>query len=325
MAGRPLLILLVVVVAVGALAPGAAGQGTSFPECPPGSPPLPPPAVDVSGSPATERVTAGRPFTIEYDAPIGVIVQDTLGPAGTTFLGNDAGGSSLEPTVPAAGPAGFTVRYYSADARRGTECVQRLAFTVPVEVGDLLPARIGYGLGDRIGRGERYVKLPRKGILANTNVFAGLSWTCSETTALVPVVAELRGGRDLRRAPSPTSPLARLAIPDPCQLKDAAAGVPGAVLRFDGGSAVDEGDRALAVEHRRKTGARYWLRITQGDRLLGELRYYVAFRPAARRFSAVWVLAPEAAFERARCRRPRRGDPTIPLGFRKFPIPPCPR
>jgi hypothetical protein len=102
-----------------------------------------------------------------------------------------------------------------------------------------------------------------------------------------------------------------------------AAPAPGATLRFYGDPDVDAGERTLAVQHRFKGGARYWLRITQAGRLIGQLRYYTAFRAQRGRFAATWVIAPEAAFEAARCRRPRREDPQTPLGFRKFPIPPC--
>ena len=37
------------------------------------------------------------------------------------------------------------------------------------------------------------------------------------------------------------------------------------------------------------------------------------------------MIAPEAAFETARCHKPKRGHAGPPLGFRKWPIPPCPR
>jgi hypothetical protein len=280
----------------------------------------------VQGSPATpQRVVAGRPFEISYDTALGVIVYDTVALAPGTIFDGPPTGSSAAPTVPAAGPAQFTARYYSADARPGQECTQSLTFIVAVEAGDPLPARIGYALGDWIGRGERYKRLPRQGVLWDGDPFTGFSYRCSPTTALVPVLPSCGPERDLRRKPSATSPVARLTLADPCQVKAAAAPATGAVLRFSGGSEADEGERALAVEHRRKQGARYWLRITQAGRLLGELRYYVAYRPPAHRFGATWVIAPEAAFERARCRRPPREDPDVPLGFRKFPISPCPR
>jgi hypothetical protein len=147
-------------------------------------------------------------------------------------------------------------------------------------------------------------------------------WPCTATTARVPVVAELRAERDLRRKPTIASPVATLTVPDPCGPAAATAAPAGARLRL---ANIFDNTWILAGEHRAKAGARYWLRITQAGRLLGQLRYYMGFRPQATRFASIWVIAPEAAFERARCRRPKREDPEVPLGWRKFPIPPCPR
>ncbi len=304
------------------LAGGAAGQATSVPACPPGSPALPAPTVSVSGSPATpERVVAGRSFTVEYDAR-DVVVQDTLGPPGTTFASNDPTGGLISPTVPAAGPAVFTVRYYDINATAAAACTQSTTFTVNVELGDLISARIGYSEGPTIKLIGKYARLPRRGDLTGGAPVAGLLFPCTDTTARVPVVAELRIERNLRRAPSVTSPLTTLTLPDPCGPKPSTALARGARIRH---ANIFDSSWTVAVEHRLTGGARYWLRITQAGRLLGQLRYYAAFRPAATRFAEVWVIAPEAAFERARCRKLSRGDPTNPLGFRKFPIPPCPR
>ena len=305
-----------------AVAATGAGQAGRFPPCPPGAPALPPPTQTVTGDPGSpERIVAGRPFTIEYDSNQ-VAVQDTVGPPGTTFSSNDATGGLIAPTVPAAGPAVFTVRYTDIAATAATACTQSASFTVDVGPGDLLAPRIGYSEGPTIKLIGKFARLPRRGDLTGGAPVAGLLFPCTDTTAKVPLLAELRVERNLRRRPSAASPLTTLALPDPCGPKPSAAAAPGARLRH---ANIFDNSWTVAAEHRFTGGARYWLRITQAGRLLGELRYYVAFRPAATRFSAVWVIAPEAAFERARCARPRRGDPTIPLGFRKFPIPPCAR
>jgi hypothetical protein len=80
------------------------------------------------------------------------------------------------------------------------------------------------------------------------------------------------------------------------------------------------------VEHRFKRGARYRLRITQADRVLLQLRYYVAFGRKQTMFvQKAWVIAPEAAFKAARCRKRAPGDARDPLGYQNYPIPPCPR
>jgi hypothetical protein len=299
----------------------AAGQAPfAPPDCPSGTPPIPAPGVTVEGSPASPRVIAGRPFSIEYDPPVGVIVHDTVGPAGATFAFGDATGSSIEPTVAAAGPAAFAVRYYDANVPEAAACLHSLPFTVPVEVGDLVPGGMGISPGRFVGRIR---KLPARGELVNTaTVAAGTVWNCSSTTALLPVAAELRIENDLRRRPSQASTVIRLEVADPCATRPAIASGPGVRLRFTGGFAADEGERAFLVQHLRKRGARYALSASQAGRALGRLRYYVAFRPQRGRFGAVWVIAPEAAFSRARCRKPPSSQP---LGFRNFPIPACPR
>ncbi|HSJ73168.1 MAG TPA: hypothetical protein VK904_02530 [Miltoncostaeaceae bacterium] len=124
-------------------------------------------------------------------------------------------------------------------------------------------------------------------------------WECSATTGRIAVTAELFVERALARRPGRASQAGRLTIDDPCGTQSTtAARAPGATLRFSGGPDADGGERTLAVQHRLKQGVRYWLRITQAGRV-GQLRYYVAFRPQAARFAAVWVIAPEAAFEAA--------------------------
>jgi hypothetical protein len=318
MRGAPLriaLVLLALAAPAAALASTAAGQ-VSFPACPPGTPPLPVPVPKAQGSPASpERVVAGKPFSIRYETNLGVVVQDTLAPPGTSFAFNDPGGSEVSLTVPAAGPAQFTVRYWSIDAPRGAECTQSLTFTVNVEVGDLLVPRGGYAQSPSI-----FARVPRKGVLRGRETpVVGIVFICRETTASVPVVADLRVERNLRRRPSAASPGATMTVPDPCSRTPTTVLAPGARLRHASGETV-------TVEHRFRKGARYWLRITQADRVLFQLRYYVAF---GRKFTMFvqpsWVIATEAAFEAARCRRLSRGDLRDPLGYQKYPIPPCPR
>jgi hemin uptake protein HemP len=301
---------------------GGAGAQASAPPCAPGTPPLPPPTVNATGDPSSpERIVAGRPFTIEYDSRE-VVVQDTAGPPGTTFSSNNATGELIGPTVPTPGTAVFTVRYFAIGATAATACTQSTTFTVNVELGDLVSARIGYAEGPTIKLIGRFDRLPKRGALTGGAPVAGLLFPCTDTTARLPIVAELRIERNLRTKPSVASPLRTLTLPDPCGPKPSAALARGARIRH---ANIFDNTWTVAVEHRFGKGARYWLRITQSGRLLGQLRYYVAYRPQARRFAEVWVIAPEAAFEQARCNPPRRGDPTRPLGFRKFPIPPCPR
>jgi hypothetical protein len=321
---RIALVVLALAAAGAALASTAAGQQASYPACAPGTPPLPQPTVSVVGSSATPgRVVAGRPFEISYDEPPGVIVHDTLAhTAGTTFH-EPPTSSSVATTVGIAGPAAFTVRYYDSDAPLAARCTQSLTFTVAVEAGDLITARIGYAQGTTVRFIAGFKRLPRRGVLLiGGGPITGVLFPCTDTTALLPVVAELRVERALRRKPSTGSPLTTLTIPDPCGPKRTTVAGLGVRLRHTG---VFDEYWTVAVEHRFTGGARYWLRITQAGRLVGQLRYYTAHRPAARRFAETWVIAPEAAFERARCKRPPRGSDSAPLGFRKFPIPPCPR
>jgi hypothetical protein len=184
-----LLAALLAAATLAALAPGASGQGFSPPPCPPGTPPLPQPTVTVEGSTATPaRVVAGRPFEISYDAPLGVIVHDTLAHAPSTTFDGPADGPSASPTVPVPGPAGFTVRYYSAAARPGQECTQSFSFTVNVELGDLLPSGMGYAEGPTVKLIGRLPKLPRRGALVGAAPVTGLLGQCTPTTARLPVV-----------------------------------------------------------------------------------------------------------------------------------------
>ncbi|MCV4698512.1 hypothetical protein OFB92_35910, partial [Escherichia coli] len=74
-------------------------------------------------------------------------------------------------------------------------------------------------------------RLPRVGILTSGAPVAGMLWPCAEATAVVPVVAELRVERNLRRRPSASSPLTTLTLPDPCG-RDSFAPGPVASLRY---------------------------------------------------------------------------------------------
>jgi hypothetical protein len=324
---RIALVALALAVAWAAVTATATAQGTAPPPCPPSTAPLPPPGVTAEGPSrdAPSKIVAGRPFTITYDERAVGVYDTAAGTPGTTL--DSPLGSLLTVTVPTPGPASFTVRYFDANATRTTACLQSSVFTINVEAGDPVTGRTGAieGREPRWPRGGP-PRLPKNGFLASGPPFVGVLWACSATTGRVPVTAELFVERALTRKPGLTSQAGRLTIDDPCGTQSTtAARAPGATLRFYGGPDADAGERTLAVQHSFKQGARYWLRIMQAGRLIGQLRYYTAFRAQRGRFAAVWVIAPEAAFEAARCRRPKRGDDRVPLGFRKFPIPPCPR
>jgi len=302
---------LTVVVAGGAmLAGGAAGQAP-YPPCPPGTAPIPPPTVTVKGDPGSPgRFVAGRPFSIEYGGE--AIVEETAGPPGTTFSSNDLLGATV--TVAAPGPNVFTARYH--DDPPG--CSQTFSYTVDVEIGDLISPRGGYAEGP-VTEISRFDRVPRKGALTLQAPVAGVQFVCTDTTGRIPVVVDLRVERNLRRAPSAASPGATMTVPDPCSRTGATVLAPGARLRHARGDIV-------AVDHRFRRGARYWLRITQADHVLFQLRYYVAFGRKQTMFvQKAWVIAPEAAFEAARCRKRPRYDTRYPLGYQNYPIPPCPR
>jgi hemin uptake protein HemP len=302
---------LTVVVVGGAVVAGVAAGQAPYPPCPPGAAPIPPPNVTVRGDPGSPgRFVAGRPFSIEYGGES--IVEETTGPPGTTFSSNDLIGATV--IVAAPGPAVFTARYH--DDRVG--CSQTFSYTVTVEAGDVLSPRGGYADGP-VGEIGRFARLPRKGALTSQAPVAGVQFICTDTTGPIPVVAELRVERNLRRAPSAASPGATMTVADPCRTTGSAVLAPGARLRHVRGEIV-------AVEHRFRRGARYWLRITQAGRVLLQLRYYVAFGRKQTMFvQKAWVIAPDAAFQAARCRKRARGDTRDPLGYQNYPIPPCPR
>ena len=116
--------------------------------------------------------------------------------------------------------------------------------------------------------------------LASGTALLGTVWRCSATTGAVPVAVELFAERSLRKRPSVTSPVVRLTVADPCQTTGAVArAAPNALLRFYGSSPYSDDERVVTVQHRSKAPARYWLRISQAGRVLGQLRYYVALRP----------------------------------------------
>jgi hypothetical protein len=313
--------LVVALAAACALLAGSSPRADAqapLPDCAPGTPPLPVPVVKVEADPGNAgRIVAGRFFTIEYDDPaLTVAVQNTVLPPGAVIDGTDDG-NFITLALPAAGAIPLTAKYY--DLEHNGTCVQSLTYTVNVEAGDLVPA----GIGATEGGGPTFKKLPKVGINTGGLPSVGLSWLCTGTQAVVPVSAVLREERVLRKRPSVTSKTLRIDLPDPCSTKSVTVTSPGVVMRFLAFRYVDEGDRVISVEHRARHGRRYWLQILQGTRVLGSLRYYVAWRPQNLSRPAAWVVAPEAAFEKARCKRPRAFE--APLGLHKYPLPPCVR
>jgi hypothetical protein len=305
---------LAVVVAGGAVLAGGAAAQAPLPPCAPGTVPVPPPTVTVMGDRGSpSRFVAGRPFVIEYGGD--AIVEETTGPPGTTFTANDQ--VEADATVAAPGPAVFTARYH--DGLVVASCSQTFSFTVQVEAGDLLSPRAGFGEGP-VGQTGMFERVPRKGALTLLPPTVGIQFVCFDTTGRIPVVVDLRVERNLRRAPSAASPGATMTVADPCGPTSSTVLAPGVRLRY-------LKQEVVAVEHRFRKGARYWLRVTQADRVLFQMRYYVAFGRKNTMFvSKAWVIAPDAAFEAARCLRKRpRYDTRYPLGYQNYPIPPCPR
>ena len=308
------------------LAAPAAGQAPAFPACPPSTTPLPAPTVTAQSlaRDTPSRIIAGRRFSLDYDDTT-VAVQDTSSATpGTTF--DSPLGDLPTVVVPTPGPAVFTVRYFDINATRAAACVWSAAFTVDVEAGDPVSGRLGAieGPEPRFPRGGP-PRLPARGLLTDGRPLVGLVWNCTGSTGRVPLVADLFVERRLTRPPAEASPAGRLTLDDPCDTRSVvAARAPGALLRFYGGPDPD-GERVLTAVVSSPRPARFWLRITQAGRLVAQSRYFVAFRPQNGRFPALYVIAPDAAFEAARCRRPPRGRQEFPLGFRKWSIPPCPR
>ena len=324
-----LLLVAALAAAAGWLAATAASQAPpGFPACPPGSPALPAPAASAQGraQDAPSRIIAGRPFDISYADGV-TYPQDTLAGSPGIAIEGFGQGSSVTATVAAPGPATFVVRYVDANATRQTACVQSAAFTVNVEAGDPVTGRLGAieGPEPRWPRSGP-PRLPKKGFLSAGPPLVGLQWPCSGTTGRIPVVAEVFVERRLAKKPTEASPAGRLTVDDPCGTENThVARAPGATITWYGGPEADGGERDLTVVTSFKKGARYWVRITQAGRLLAQARFFTAFRAARGNLPPIWVIAPEAAFEAARCHKPRRGIDAAPLGFRKWPFPPCPR
>ncbi len=312
--------------AAGWLAASAAGQSDLYPPCAAGVPAPPPPTVVVEASrDAPSRLIAGRPFNVNFTGDDSYADSLEAAVPGTVF--DDPRGGTVSVTVPTAGVASFTVRYIAANATRANACTWAHTFTLTVEEGDPVVAKLGAieGPDARWPRGGP-PKLPRRGILVSGRPLVGLQWRCTGTSSRVPLVAQLFVERRLGRSPTEASPAGRLDVPDPCA-EDVVlrARPPGALLTFFGGTDVDSGDRDLTAVVSYRGGARYWLRVTQGTRVLGQSRFFVAYKGQAGRFPALYVLAPEASYVAATCNRPRRGDDLFPLGFRKWPFPACRR
>ena len=306
---------------IGAAAGTAQNAAPVLPDCPAGTPAPAPPVVTVTGSSrSASRLVAGRPIEVQYDDPALVVaVQETIGPPGTTFDG-DAGGSSATMTLPAAGAIPVTAKYY--DVRNGT-CVHGLTYTLTVDAGDLVPAGVGATREFSPRGGFEMRRLPRAGDYDGGPVTVGLVLPCDGAKAVVPLSVALHQERNLRRRPSASSPTVRLDVPDPCDTPTrVVASLPGVRLFYVNTSRADEGERFLVAQILTKGPRRFWVEFAQGARRLGSLRFYTAWKPQNGGFPKGWVVAPEAAFERARCRRP---PSDTPLGFRDWPFPPCVR
>ena len=294
-----------------------AAQSAPLPPCPPGTPAPPPPTVaahlSAVGSPA--RLVAGRPIDIEYDDPnLAVTVQSTTGPPGTVVQSDD--GDAVTLTLPAPGLITLTAQYL---VLRGGTCTFPFTYTLDVTPGDLVPAGVGATRGFSPRGGFTFTKLPRFGDFDGLKPAAGLVFRCDGAKAPVPLSLVLSAERRLARRPSEASPSIRLDVPDPCTTRTTRVVGLGARLWFVNTDRPDEGERFLAVEVTTTAPTRYWARFAQDVRPLGSLRFYTAWKPQNGRFPKGWVMAPEAGFERARCRRP---PPLTGLGFRRWPIPP---
>jgi hypothetical protein len=311
--------LAATVLALSAASYGAA-QSARLPACPPGTPAPAPPTVRATlsavGSP--ERLVAGRPISIEYDDPnLAVSVQSTTGPPGTVVQFDD--GNLVTLTLPAPGRVALTAAYYAT--RDGT-CTHGFTYELDVTAGDLVPAGVGATRGFSPRGGFRFAPLARFGDYDGSRPAAGLVFSCDGAKAPVALSVVLSHERNVRRRPSATSPTVRLDVPDPCTTRTRSVAGLGARLWFVSHDRPDEGERFFAVEVSTRAPARYWVRFAQDVRPLGSLRFFTDWKPQRGRFSAGWVMATEAGFERARCRRPPF---TSGLGFRPWGLPPCPR
>jgi hypothetical protein len=301
----------------------AAAHGTAqlgpLPPCPPGTPVPPPPGVHATlaavGSP--ERLVAGRPITVEYDAASGTAVHSTTVPPGTVVDIDD--GNAITMTLPAPGQVALTANYY---AFSNETCVHSFAYTLDVKPGDLVPAGVGATRGFSPRGGFRFTKLAKFGDYDGLKPAAGLVFACDGAKAPVPLSLVLGAERRLTRRPTEASPTIRLDVPDPCTTKTTRVVGLGLRLWFVSHDPPDEGERFLALEVTTKVPARFWARFAQDARPLGSLRFFTAWKPQNGRFPSGWVMATEAGFERARCHRP----PSITgLRFRPWKLPPCPR
>ncbi len=297
---------------------GAAQLGP-LPPCPPGTPVPPPPTVSATlaavGSP--ERLVAGRPIDVRYDAASGTAVNSTSPPPGSVVEVDD--GNAITLTVPTPGQVALTANYYAFDDET---CTFPFTFTRDVQTGDPVPAGVGATRGFSPRGGFTFAALPRFGDLDVLKPAAGLVFRCDGAKAPVPLSLVVAVERRLPRRPSKASPTVRLDVPDPCVTPTRRVVGLGVRLWFVGRDRPDEGERFLALEVTTKAPTRVWARFAQGARSLGALRFYTAWKPQNGRFAAGWVMAPEAGFERARCRRP---PAATGLGFRRWPLPPCPR
>jgi hypothetical protein len=312
-----------VALAAGSLALIAASHGTAqsgpLPPCPPGTPVPPPPTVTATlaaaGSPA--RLVAGRPITIEYEPAQGTAVERTTGPPGTAVDIDD--GNAVTLTLPAPGQVAMSATYYSF----GNEtCAHPFAYTLDVTPGDLVPAGVGATRGFSPRGGFRFTKLAKFGDYDGLKPSAGLVFACDGAKAPVPLSLVVHTERRLAKRPTAASPSIRLDVPDPCTTKTTRVVGLGMRLWFVSHDRPDEGERFFALEVTTKAPARFWARFAQDARPLGSLRFFTAWKPQNGRFPRGWVMATEAGFERARCRRPPF---TTGLGFRRWPLPPCPR
>ncbi len=296
-----------------------AAQSPPLPPCPPGTPVPPPPAVSATlaavGSPA--RLVAGRPISIDYDAVSGTAVQSTTGPPGTVI--DDDIGSLVTLTLPTPGQVAMTASYY---AFSNETCGFSFTYTLDVQPGDLVPAGVGATRGFSPRGGFRFEKLPLFGDADPLKPAAGLVFRCDGAQAPVPLSLVLHAERRLARRPSERSPSVRLDVPDPCTTKTTRVVGLGVRLWFVNNDRPDEGERFLALEVTTKAPTRFWMRAAQDARSLGSLRFFTEWKPQNGRFDRGWVMAPEAGFERARCRRP---PGATALGFRRWSLPPCPR
>jgi hypothetical protein len=228
-------------------------------------------------------------------------------------------GSLVTLTLPAPGQVSMTASYLSlADE----SCVFPFTFTLDVQPGDLVPAGVGVTREFSPRGGFTFGTLPRFGDFDVLKPAAGLIFRCDGAKAPVPLSLVLSAERRLARRPAATSPTIRLDVPDPCTTRTTRVVGLGARLWFVSNDRPDEGERFFAVEVTTKAPTRFWARFAQDVRPLGSLRFYTAWKPQNGRFPAGWVIAPEAGFERARCRRP---PPLTGLGFRPWKLPPCPR